>query len=157
MSLEPIKPEQLQAAFTQAAVQAKSGFGPEVRLAKANELTATCARLQSPADFHLDILEDYTALDLGDHFDLVLHLTSSQAPLRHLTLKAPLARATAEVQTLQGLYASAEWYEREIFDMFGIRFLGHPDLRRILLPEDWEGYPLRKDYQDERILKRPGA
>jgi NADH:ubiquinone oxidoreductase subunit C len=82
---------------------------------------------------------------------------SSLDRTRHLTIKAPVAKANPQAPSLALIFGSAEWYEREIFDMFGIRFDGHPDLRRILLPEDWPGHPLRKDYTDERLLKRPGA
>jgi NADH:ubiquinone oxidoreductase 27 kD subunit len=61
-------------------------------------------------------------------------------------LRVPLDDSQPSVQTLESVYPNANWKEREIWDMFGIRFEGHSDMRRILMPDDWEGYPLRKDY-----------
>jgi len=155
--MNEIKIEQLQTAFPQSEVKAAGAFGPVVYLSSAHDLVSVCAQLQDRPEFGLDVLEDYTALDQGDHFDLVLHLTSSRVPTQHLTVKVLVARESAAAPTLCRLFGSANWYEREIYDMFGIRFIEHPDLRRILLPEEWQGYPLRKDYTDDKILKRPGA
>ncbi len=146
----------LQKALSSAALEPGGAFGPVVRLPLASDLPATCQQLRSQPEPGIDVLEDYTALDLGEGFELVLHLVSSADVTRRLTVKAPVSRQTPEAPSLVACYGSAEWYEREIFDMFGIRFTGHPDLRRILLPEDWEGYPLRKDYSDDKLLKRPG-
>jgi NADH:ubiquinone oxidoreductase subunit C len=146
----------LRAEFPAAEVVDASGFGPAVVLTSAQLLPAACTRLREDPKLDFAILEDYTALDEGEQFVLVLHLVRD-ADAAHLTLKAPVARETAEAPTLTGIFGSANWYEREIFDLFGIRFADHPDLRRILLPEDWTGHPLRKDYVDDKILKRPGA
>jgi len=86
-----------------------------------------------------------TAVDWkADGLDVVCRLENLESGLG-LTLKARIARE-APCPSLTGLFRGALWMERECYDLFGIRFDGHPDLRRILLPEDWEGYPLRKDY-----------
>lgn len=87
------------------------------------------------------------------HLELLYHLTS----LRHkhrLVLKVTLPRwkndrpgELPEVDSVCDVWRTADWHEREVFDLCGVRFLGHPDMRRILCPEDWEGHPLRKDYQ----------
>ncbi len=102
-----------------------------------------------------DLLEDYTAVDWPrreKRFDLVAHLYSFPHNTR-LRLKIPLA-ANEHAASLIPVWPAANWLEREIFDMFGIRFTGHPDLKRILLPEEWQGHPLRKDYD---ILKQDDA
>jgi NADH-quinone oxidoreductase subunit C len=77
-------------------------------------------------------------------FEVVYHLRSFSKKLR-LRLKARVSGAKPEIETVCGVYPGANWYERETYDLFGVVFLNHPDLRRIMLPDDWEGHPLRKD------------
>ncbi len=94
-----------------------------------------------------DLLEDYTAVDWPrreKRFDLVAQLYSFSHNTR-LRLKTPLG-AEEQPSTLVPIWPAANWLEREIFDLFGIAFLGHPNLKRILLPDEWQGHPLRKDY-----------
>lgn len=94
-----------------------------------------------------DLLEDYTAVDWPrreKRFDLVAQLYSFAHNTR-LRLKIPLG-GSEEPLTLVSVWPAANWLEREIFDLFGITFQGHPNLKRILLPDEWQGYPLRKDY-----------
>src|SRR5664279_5556712 len=78
-------------------------------------------------------------------FEIVYHLHSIERNER-LRLKCRLPGADPVIESVTGVWRGANWYEREVFDLFGVRFLNHPNLRRILLPEDWEGHPLRKDY-----------
>ena len=94
-----------------------------------------------------DLLEDYTAVDWPrreKRFDLIAILYSFPHNMR-LRLKIPL-EADETAASLVEIWPTANWLEREIFDMFGISFNGHPDMKRILLPEEWQGHPLRKDY-----------
>ena len=115
-------------------------------------LTVECARLAEIA-LHLrdeekfDLLSDLTAVDWPKRekrFDVVLNLYSF-AKNERLRVKAHAADGE-QVPSVFGVWPTANWLEREAFDMFGIVFAGHPDLRRILLPDGWQGYPLRKDY-----------
>jgi NADH-quinone oxidoreductase subunit C len=78
-------------------------------------------------------------------FEVVYHLHSPERNQR-LRLKCRLAGANPEIDSVTAVWRGAGWYERETFDLFGVQFRNHPDLRRIMLPEDWEGHPLRKDY-----------
>jgi len=78
-------------------------------------------------------------------FEVVYHLHSPERNER-IRLKCRLPGANPEIDSVTGVWRGADWYERETFDLFGIRFRNHPNLRRIMLPENWEGYPLRKDY-----------
>jgi len=74
--------------------------------------------------------------------------------LKHkITLKTSTNRDVPEVESVTNIWYSANWHEREAFDMFGINFLNHPDLRRILMPYDWEGFPLRKDYENPEFYE----
>ena len=102
-----------------------------------------------------DLLEDYTAVDWPrreKRFDLIAILYSFPHNLR-LRLKVPIAEAEQPASLVE-IWPAANWLEREIFDMFGIEFTGHPDLKRILMPDEWQGHPLRKDYD---ILKQDAA
>jgi len=102
-----------------------------------------------------DLLEDFTAVDWPrreKRFDLIAILYSFPHNLR-LRLKIPIAE-TERPASLVEIWATANWLEREIFDMFGIVFAGHPGLKRILLPDEWQGHPLRKDYD---ILRQDTA
>ncbi len=108
------------------------------------------ARDDDALDF--EMLTDVTAVDyLGEEprFELVYHLYSV-AKNHRLRVKARVSEDAPEIDSLVDLWGSANWMEREVFDLYGIRFQGHPDLRRILLYDEFEGHPLRKDYPKER-------
>lgn len=105
-------------------------------------------------DAGFDYLEMVTAVDRDDDFELV-YLLQSRRHSASLFVRTTVPRHDPRIASLTGLWTAAEWQEREVFDLFGIEFEGHPDLRRILLPDEWEGHPLRKDYRDERLIPRP--
>lgn len=95
-----------------------------------------------------------TALDRPDEIELVYRLQAI-AKKETLVIKASVPKSDATVASVTGVWAGADWQEREVYDLFGVSFEGHPDLRRILMPENWKGHPLRKDYRDEHIVPRP--
>jgi NADH-quinone oxidoreductase subunit C len=105
--------------------------------------------LKEDPQLDFNFLADLTAVDYLDkrtpRFEVVYHLYSLSKNHR-LRVKIPVAGEDPVVDSLTPLWKGANWLEREVWDMFGIRFRGHPDLRRILLYEQFEGYPLRKDY-----------
>jgi NADH-quinone oxidoreductase subunit C len=108
--------------------------------------------LRDDSELEFEMLTDVTAVDyLGQEprFEMVYHFYSV-ARNHRLRIKARVPEEPAEIDSLVDLYASANWMEREVWDLYGIRFKGHPDLRRILLYEEFEGHPLRKDYPKEK-------
>ena len=134
----------------------KEKFGPAILeawtdrkqaiLVVARELLAEIA-VYSRDDEKFDWLSDLTAVDWPKRekrFDIVLNMYSFEKNER-LRLKAHAA-ADERVPSVQGIWSTANWMEREVYDMFGVVFEGHPDLKRILLPDEWQGHPLRKDY-----------
>ncbi len=94
----------------------------------------------------MDHLELLGGVDYKDRIEVVYVLYSMKHRHRH-TLKCRLPRDNPRIATVESIWRVADWHEREAYDMFGIVFEGHSDLRRILCPDDWEGYPLRKDYK----------
>ncbi len=99
----------------------------------------------------VDYLSDLTCADFyprEPRFEMAYHLLSIRNKQR-VRLKARLAGNDAVLESITAVWPGANFFEREVFDLFGIRFLGHPDLRRIMMPEDWEGHPLRRDYPVE--------
>jgi NADH-quinone oxidoreductase subunit C len=125
---------------TQFRDQISLTVGPE-------QIVAVCRALRE--EFGFERLAGETAVDYWPQqtprFHVVYQLYSLRANLR-LELRVPLAGQTPQIPTIESVYPNANWYEREVWDMFGIRFEGHSDLRRILMPADWAGHPLRKDY-----------
>ncbi len=131
-----------------------------------NRLIDVCTYLRDEPDLQFDMLELITAVDYFEpdakkaakvtwqpHMELVYHLWSV-ANRVSLVLKVMLPRwkndvagELPEVPTVSNVWRTADWHEREVFDLSGVRFIGHPSLRRILCPEDWVGHPLRKDYE----------
>jgi len=112
-----------------------------------DDIHAACKLLRDKHGFQL--LGSLTATDYwpqGDprfHISYQLHNITEKTSLR---LRVPLPGSNPTLPTIENIYRNANWFERELFDMFGITFEGHSDLRRILMPYDWEGHPLRKDY-----------
>ncbi|HEY6006487.1 MAG TPA: NADH-quinone oxidoreductase subunit C [Anaeromyxobacter sp.] len=116
---------------------------------KKDRLVEVCRFLKTEPGLELDFLEDETAVDWPKRnvIEIVYHLLSYKH--RHsIVLKVEVARDAASAPTVEGVWKTANWFEREIYDLFGVEFPGHPDLRRIMLPDDWIGHPLRKDYQE---------
>jgi NADH-quinone oxidoreductase subunit C len=111
-------------------------------------LQTTCGFLRDTPGLAFKYLSDLTAVDCYPNeprFEVVYHLLSLES-LQRLRLKVRLSGDNPNIASVVPVWPAANAFEREVFDLFGIRFDGHPFLRRILLPEDWEGYPLRKDY-----------
>jgi len=107
--------------------------------------------VRSDAELQFTFLSDITAVDrfpIEPRFELNYHLLSIERRER-LRLKVRVQGKDPVVPSVTPVWPTANWHEREAFDLFGVRFEGHPDLQRILMPDDWEGYPLRKDYPVE--------
>jgi NADH-quinone oxidoreductase subunit C len=108
---------------------------------------AVARQLRSTGGLDFDFLFCVTAVDWRTHLTMVYHLTSTIH--RHtLVVKIKLEPINPEVHTVSGIWRTAEFHEREAYDLFGVVFTGHPDLRRLFMTDDWKGWPLRKDYED---------
>jgi len=105
-------------------------------------------RLRNTAELAFDYLFCLTCVDWKTHLTMVYHLTSTVH--RHtIVIKSKLNRDDARIETASAIWRTAEFHEREVFELFGVNFLNHPDLRLLILPDGWEGkFPLRKDYED---------
>jgi NADH-quinone oxidoreductase subunit C len=104
-------------------------------------------QLRSDADLHFDFLFCITCVDWKTHFTMVYHLRSTIH--RHtIVVKSKLDHVNPEIETVCDIWHTAEFHEREAYDLFGVKFTNHPDLRRLFMTDDWKGWPLRKDYED---------
>jgi NADH-quinone oxidoreductase subunit C len=124
-------------------------FGELTLLVPREHVAALCAHLKTAPGFEFDMLADLNGADRGPEeeprFEVNYHLFSTKRYHR-LRLKVLLNQEDTHVPTVTSVWRTANWHERETFDMFGVIFDGHPDLRRILLPDDWQGHALRKDF-----------
>ena len=132
-------------AFPDAVGEATDVFGVLNVKVGAESLLAVCEKLHSEPELGFDYLADITAIDWQDRVEVVYQLTNL-AKNEKVALRVDLDRDKPEIDSVTSIWKGADYQEREVFDLMGVVFRGHPDLRRILLPEDWEGYPLRKDY-----------
>ena len=147
-------------------------FGPAISAAEptavdAVQLVAVCRFLKDDRRLRLDFLNNISGVDYLEtdakkvakagfepHLEAVYHLSSLAFPGRRFAFKVILPRwkdgiagELPEVPSVSSLWRTADWHEREVYDLMGIRFTGHPDLRRILMADDWVGHPLRKDFE----------
>lgn len=119
---------------------------PVLTVEKSN-LLDTCKLLKENEKLKFDYLMCISGVDYKEYFEVVYHLYSMSYKYK-IVLKLKLEHSNPEVDSVSSIWKTANWHEREAFDLFGISFRNHPDLRRILLPADWEDvYPLRKDYE----------
>jgi NADH-quinone oxidoreductase subunit C len=121
--------------------------GEATLVVPAEKIVETCRVLRD--EFKFDMLPVLTAVDYYPRtearFHVVYVLYSTQSHL-YINLRAPVDQSPAEIDTVEGVFPGANWREREVWDLFGINFKGHSDLRRIMMPPNWQGHPLRKDY-----------
>ena len=132
----------------EAFLDARFDFGELTLTVAASQICAACATVQAAG---YNFFEDMTAVDwlpASPRFQLSYHILS-HAFKERIRLRAMVDEPDPTIDSITPVWPGANYYEREVFDLFGIRFAGHPDLRRIMMPDDWKGHPLRKDYPVE--------
>ena len=140
--------ERIKSAVQDAVVEFKAdAFTEPYIIIRPEMIRKVSAFISKDLELSFDYLICLSGVDYNDgNLGVVYHLFSMQKRHR-IVLKVRVPKDKAEVPSVEPVWKSANWHEREAFDLFGIVFLDHPDLRRILLPDDWEGFPLRKDYK----------
>jgi len=140
--------ETLKARFGEAILDAKleGVIDPFVKVAP-DKITEVARFLRDDERLQFDLLMCLSGVDYtGGKLGVVYHVNSMKLNQKFV-LKVEMTVENPHCQSVESVWKTANWHEREAFDLYGIVFDGHPDLRRILLPDDWEGYPMRKDYQ----------
>ncbi len=147
--------EKLKAKFGDAILETHSNFGDDTALVVAERWQEICQFLRSDPQMAFDMFIDLCGVDFPQReprMEVVLHLYSlvKNHRVRLKTRVGDAEMASAELDTLTDIWAGANWFEREVYDMSGVKFRGHPDLRRILMYPEFEGHPLLKDYPASR-------
>ena len=143
----------LLAALPDAVQETHARLGDATAVVEPGRILDVLRLLRDDRELDFSMLSDVCAVDYlprVPRFEVVYHLYSP-ARNHRVRIKARVPEADARIPSAVSLYASADWMEREVWDLYGIRFEGHPDLRRILLYDEFEGHPLRKDYPAEKI------
>lgn len=139
--------EKLKAEFSDSILELKEDKGSDPFITiQPKKVLDICLFLRDSEDLLFDYLSSLNGMDYKNGFGVVYNLFSTKHNHK-ITLKAILDKENPSLPSIEGVWKSANWHEREAYDMFGIKFEGHPNLIRILSPYDWEGYPLRKDYK----------
>lgn len=143
-------PEELKTVLEQLLPGTTVTLEAGILFVEPKDVTAVCRTLRDNERFKLDYLANLTAVDYPpDRIDVVYHLYSMAQKHGPVVLKTKLNRATPSVASVTPIWRGAEYQEREVWDLYGVTFEGHPDLRRILMWEGFGGHPMRKDYQPE--------
>lgn len=141
--------EALQRDHSEWVTEIVNALGETTVIVPREQIVAACSFLKTTPGLDFDMLPDLCGFDRGPEeeprFEVNYHLFSTTRYHR-LRLKVVLNEEDMRVPTVTGVWRTANWHERETYDLFGVIFVGHPDLRRILLPEDWQGHALRKDF-----------
>ena len=140
--------EKLRAFRPDAVLDAEEFRGMQTVVVRKEDLVPVCEFLKTDPALLFTMAVDITAVDRyrpEDRFEVVYHLYSIEHRT-YLRVRVQVDESDLTVPTVSGVWAAANWHERETFDMFGIKFTGHPDLRRFYMPEDFEYHPLRKDF-----------
>ena len=151
MAAESENIEKLKKKFKKSVIDSHSFRGDDTIIVKKHNVLDICRFLKEDNDFAFNFMMDLTVVDYlnqkecYERFEVVYHFYSSIHNHR-LRLRAPVSETDCTIDSIVPVWKGANWFEREAYDMYGIKFNNHPDLRRILLYEEFEGYPLRKDY-----------
>ena len=151
--LEQLKDSPAVAALQRASLLQSAKFDRDeltIYIDRA-DIKQACETLRDRPETRFNFLSDITCVDVfpsEPRFEVIYHLLSHSQKDR-VRIIARVPGGDPSIESLMGLWPAANFFEREVFDLFGVRFLGHPNLRRILMPEDWDGHPLRKDYPVE--------
>jgi NADH-quinone oxidoreductase subunit C len=145
-----MNPDEISALLTEkfggGIIESKLGVVSPWSVVEPSALQGVCRFLKSDERLLMDHLELLGGVDYKDRIEVV-YVVYSMSHYHRYTLKVKLPRENPTVSSVESVWGVANWHEREAFDMLGVVFEGHSDLRRILCPDDWEGFPLRKDYK----------
>jgi len=145
--LENLILEKIKGRFPDSILEIAEFRGELTLVVKRENIVPICLFLRDDPELSFNFLSDLTAVDrLGrePRFDVIYHLYSVDK--NHRVRLKVRAEENETVPSVTSVWSNANWFEREVFDLFGVGFDGHPDLRRILMPDDWVGHPLRKDF-----------
>ena len=148
--------EKLRQQFGSAILESKEFRGELTVVVPKDRIVETCRFLKSDSELRFDLLADLCGIDMytpAKRYGVIYNLYSLKNKHR-IRLKTFTEEGDLKVPTVTGVWATANWHERETYDMFGIIFTGHPDLRRMYMPEEFEHYPLRKDFP---LMGIPGS
>lgn len=143
----------VQEIVSKVGGEVEESFGVLVLNIGASYVTEALTMAKNFSDVPCDFLHDLCGMDFGDYFEVVYQLSSLSGPQR-LRIKARVDRENPVINSVYPIWQGADFLEREAYDMFGIQFKGHPNLQRIFMWDDFEGYPLRKDYNSESPEQR---
>ncbi|MTI23023.1 NADH-quinone oxidoreductase subunit C [Fulvivirga sp. RKSG066] len=154
MNISEIR-ELINKAIPQAVIGEDEKSSPKALIIEPGFLKDVCKLLFSNEKTYFDMLSCITGIDNGveiNTMEVAYNLYSIPFDV-HLMLKVELPREQPQIDSVTEIWKTADWQEREAYDLLGIDFIGHPDLRRILLPADWEGHPLKKDYKHQKYYR----